>query len=175
MPATVKMPIVRIADSADLARIVDIYNQAILSHNVTGDTEPFSVEGRLLWFDRHDRDSHPIYVCESDPGRIAGFLYMSPYRDRPAMRRTAEISYYVDYSSHHQGIGSALMEYVLADCHRISKKILIAIVLEWNAPSIHLLEKYGFERWGYLPEVADFSGRLCGHIYYGRKIASSTS
>lgn len=35
-------------------------------------------------------------------------------------------------------------------------------------PSRRLLEKFGFERWGVLPEVDEFDGRLCGQWYYGR-------
>lgn len=48
--------------------------------------------------------------------------------------------------------------------------MLVAILLEWNIPSIQLLEKFGFERWGFLPEVTEFPGGLCGYLYYGRKI-----
>lgn len=164
---------IRIAEPADLARVVEIYNQAIASHNVTGDTIPFSTEERREWFVRHQPDSYPIYICEDEQGNILGFLSLSPYRDRPAMRRTAEVSYYVDYAHHHQGIGSALMDYVLTDCARTGCRVLLAIVLEWNDPSLRLLEKFGFQKWGTLPEVAEFSGRLCGHLYYGRKLTLS--
>jgi phosphinothricin acetyltransferase len=165
-----KMYKIRLANPADLPRIVEIYNQAILSQNVTGDTVPFPVEARRDWFDQHDADHYPLYSCEDAGGQVAGFLSLSPYRDRPAMIRTAEVSYYVDYACHHHGIGSALMQYALADCGRTGKQVLLAIVLEWNLASIKLLEKFSFEKWGYLPEVADFSGRLCGHLYYGRKV-----
>jgi phosphinothricin acetyltransferase len=41
-------------------------------------------------------------------------------------------------------------------------------VLEGNQASLNLLEKMGFEQWGYLPRVADFDGREVGHLYYGR-------
>jgi L-amino acid N-acyltransferase YncA len=166
---------VRIARLTDLARIVEIYNQAILSQNATGDTIPFSVESRLEWFTQHTSHEYPVYVCEASSGFIKGYACLSPYRDRPAMARTAEISYYVDYTFHGQGIGSTLMEYALSDCVRIGKKVLLAIVLEWNESSITLLEKYGFEKWGYLPEVAELSGKLCGHLYYGRKIISTSA
>ncbi len=99
---------IRFASQADLPRIVEIYNQAILSRNVTGDTVPFPVEARREWFDQHDADHYPLYSCEDANGQVAGFLSLSPYRDRPAMIRTAEVSYYVDYACHHRGIGSAL-------------------------------------------------------------------
>jgi len=163
------MPTLRIATPADLPAIVAIYNQAIASRTATADTVQFMVEARRGWFDAHAPDSYPIYVCEAD-NQVVGYMSLSPYRDRLALARTAKVSYYVDYACHGKGIGSALMQDAITECPRLGKKVLVAILLEWNIPSIKLLEKFGFARWGFLPEVAEFSGGLCGHLYYGRKI-----
>ena len=163
------MYIIRLASPADLPRLVEIYNQAIASHTATADTKPFTVETRRGWFYAHVPDVYPIYICEADR-QVVGYLSLSPYRDRPALVRTAEVSYYVDYAWHGQGVGSALMQYALTDCPRIGKRVLLAIVLEWNLGSLKLLEKFGFEKWGYLPEVADFDGWLCGQFYYGKRL-----
>ncbi len=160
---------IRSARSIDLHRIVAIYNQAIDAHNATADTIPFTVDQRLDWFNSHVPDSYPIYVYE-DSGEVQGWLSISPYRGRPALSRTAEVSYYVDYAHHGKGIGSALMQHALDDAPRIGRKVYLAILLEWNLGSIHLLEKFGFEKWGYLPEVAEFDGHLCGQFYYGRRV-----
>jgi len=161
---------IRLATLPDLPAIVAIYNQAIAAGNATADTVPFSVADRLDWFQGHCPDEHPIYVCGDDDGQVLGWLSVSPYRGRPALARTGEVSYYVDDAQHGRGTGSALMEHALGEATRIGKKVYLAILLEWNAGSIRLLEKFGFERWGYLPEVAEFSGRLCGQFYYGRRL-----
>ena len=163
------MNTIRLAAPADLPRLVEIYNQAIVSRIATADTVPFTIETRRGWFDAHTPNAYPIYVCEPD-NQVVGYLSISPYRDRQALARTGEVSYYVDYGWHRKGIGSALMRYALEDCARIDKSILLAIILEWNAASIKLLEKFGFEQWGYLPEVAELNGRLCGHLYYGKEL-----
>jgi L-amino acid N-acyltransferase YncA len=162
------MPTIRLATPPDLPSIVAIYNQAIVTGTANAYTEPFTPAERMGWFSAHDPASHPIYIYEAN-GEVVGWLSVSPYRDRPAVARTAEISYYVDYAHHRQGIGSALLEHALRDAPRIGKKIYLAILLEWNTGSIRLLEKYGFERWGYLPEVTELNGRLCGQYYYGKK------
>lgn len=160
---------VRLATLDDLPWIVEIYNQAIVSRNATADTVPFAVEQRLDWFHAHPADEHPLYVYE-EGGRVLGWLSLSPYRGRPALSRTAEVSYYVDYACHGKGIGSALMTHMLEDCPRTGLRVLVAILLEWNTGSRKLLEKFGFERWGFLPEVAEFDGKVTGHLYYGRKV-----
>jgi len=163
------MSTIRIANSSDLPTIIGIYNQAIAARNATADTVPLTVEQRMDWFHDHKPDSCPIYVYEYS-GEVLGWLSISPYRGRPALSRTAEISYYVDYACHGKGVGSALMQHARDDANRIGKRIYLAILLEWNTGSIRLLEKFGFEKWGYLPEVAEFEGRLCGQFYYGRRV-----
>lgn len=169
-PPNAIMPTIRIATPTDLLAIVTIYNQAISAGNATADTSPFTMEARIDWFNVHSENEYPIYVYEAENGQVLGYLSLSPYRGRAALSRTAEVSFYVDYRHHAKGIGSALMKYALEDCERIGKKMLLAILLETNIPSIKILEKFRFEKWGYLPEVAEFSGSVCGHLYYGRRV-----
>jgi L-amino acid N-acyltransferase YncA len=161
---------VRLAVPGDLPRLVEIYNQAIASGRATADLAPCAMEDRRAWFDEHSPGAHPIFVFAEAGGDVRGYLSLSPYRGRPALRRTAEVSYYVDYAHHGQGIGSALMARAIAQAPRAGKRILLAIVLEGNAASIRLLEKYQFARWGFLPEVAELGGALYGHLYYGRTV-----
>jgi L-amino acid N-acyltransferase YncA len=162
--------IIRLAQIDDLPAIVDIYNQAIPSRKSTGDTQPLRVEERLTWFREHRPDAHPIFVAEVE-GQVAGWCSLSPYRPgRAALRFTAEISYYIASAHQRQGIGTALVEHALAACPALQIRHLIAIVLEGNQASLRLLEKLGFEQWGYLPRVADFDGKEVGHLYYGRHL-----
>ena len=149
---------------------MDIYNQAIPSKQSTGDTEPLRVEDRVSWFVDHHPARHPIFVAEAD-GQVAGWCSLSAYRaGRAALRYTAEISYYIAPAYHRQGIGTALIQHTLAACPGVQIRHLFAIVLENNMASIRLLEKSGFEKWGYLPRVADFDGKEVGHLYYGRHV-----
>jgi L-amino acid N-acyltransferase YncA len=162
--------IIRIAKINDLAAIVDIYNQSIPSHQSTGDTQPLRVEDRVTWFEEHHPEKHPIFVAEMDGG-VAGWCSLSAYRPgRAAFRFTAEISYYIASTYHRRGVGTALIERALTACPALQIRHLLAIVLERNAASLKLLEKMGFEQWGYLPRVADFDGEEVGHLYYGRHV-----
>ena len=162
--------IIRFAQLDDLPVIVDIYNQSIPSQQSTGDTQPLRVEDRLTWFQEHRRDGHPIFVAEVE-SHVAGWCSLSAYRPgRAALRFTAEISYYLAPAFHRRGIGTALVGHALAACPALQIRHLFAIVLEGNQASIRLLEKMGFEQWGYLPRVANFDGKEVGHLYYGRHV-----
>lgn len=162
--------IIRLAKIEDLPAIVDIYNQSIPSHSSTADTEPIKVESRKNWFLEHIPEKYPIFIAEKD-GQIAGWCSLSAYRPgRAALRYTAEISYYIAQEFHRQGVASALIEYAIGMCPQLELKNLFAIVLERNTASLKLLEKMGFEKWGYLPNVADFDGEETGHLYYGRRV-----
>ncbi len=162
--------LIRLAHIEDLPAIVEIYNQAIPSRQSTGDIEPVRVEDRVTWFREHRSDEHPIFVAEVD-GQVAGWCSLSPYRPgRAALRFTKEISYYIAPAYHRQGVGTALIEHTLAACPALEIRHLFAIVLEGNTASLKLLEKMGFEQWGYLPRVADFDGNEVGHLYCGRHV-----
>ena len=92
-----------------------IYNQAVEAE-ATADITPVTVDARRDWFLRHVPERHPILVAEVD-GRIVGWASLSEYREgRGALRHTAEISYYVDFDHHGQGIGSALIEACVDRC-----------------------------------------------------------
>jgi L-amino acid N-acyltransferase YncA len=163
-------PNIRFASISDLATIVAIYNQAIQSKSVTGDMEAFTVEERVDWFNKFNADTFPIYVIEVEE-MVIGYATLSPYRfGRKALNKTAEISYYINYSWHGKGMGSALVSHVLSDCKRLGKETLLAILLDINTGSTGLLRKFKFEQWGHLPNVADFNGVKSGHFIYGLQL-----
>jgi L-amino acid N-acyltransferase YncA len=161
---------IRLAQMSDLPAIVEIYNQAIPSMRSTGDTQLVGVEDRKAWFAEHLPDEHPIFVADVD-GQVAGWCSLSAYRPgRAALRLTAEISYFVGSTYHRRGVGTALVKHAIAACPALQIRHLFAIVLEGNEASLRLLDKMGFEQWGYLPRVANFDGKEVGHLYYGRHV-----
>jgi L-amino acid N-acyltransferase YncA len=161
---------IRLAEYKDLEALVEIYNQAIETHRCTADIDTFSVEERIPWFKEHQSAEYPMYVYEIH-NKVVGYIYFTGYRPgRRAMRFAAEISYYIHKDYQRQGIGTKMMEFAIEKSEELNFKNLIAILLEWNTPSIKLLEKFGFIQWGCLPEIAEFDGELCSHLYYGLKI-----
>lgn len=164
------MNLIRIAEIADLESITHIYNMAVHSKFETADTTEVRLENRLDWFKSHDPAVFPVFVYEVD-GTVVGWISLSPYREgRNALRYTIEISYYVHNDFKGQQIGSKLIETAITESKKLNYKTLFAIILDKNEPSIQLLIKYGFTKWGHMPDIADFNGIECGHVYYGRRL-----
>jgi phosphinothricin acetyltransferase len=161
---------IRIAKLEDLEVIVEIYNQAISAGEKTADITPVTTDDRKKWFEDHTPNKYPILVAEKGES-IVGYLTISAYRPgRMALRYTAEVSYFIHFEHHHQGIASRLLQYAIDMCPSLQIKTLFAIVIDSNHGSISLLEKYGFEKWGHMPRVAEFGGNKVGHLYYGLRI-----
>jgi phosphinothricin acetyltransferase len=160
---------IRTAKHEDLASITEIYNQAINSKFETADISEVKASDRVEWFLNHKPNTHPIFVYEVQ-GKILGWISFSPYRaGREALKFTVEISYFVHREFKRQGIGSKLIEYALFAGKELGYKTFFAIILDKNEASIKLLHKFGFEKWGYMPNVANFNGEECGHIYLGNR------
>ena len=162
---------IRLAAEDDVLAITEIYNQAVALKSATADITPLSEENRRAWLTEHRADKYPVFVADQQ-GCVVGYSSLSPYRPgRRALRHTAEISYYVHENYQGQGVGSGLIEHAINACPRLELKTLFAIILDINPASVRILEKFGFQKWGHLPRVAEFDGVDCGHLYFGRRIA----
>ncbi len=158
---------IRIATEIDLPAITAIYNEAVKLQSATADLSPVSLASRIDWLKQHPPEKYPVFVAEH-AGRVVGWCSLSAYRPgRMALRHTAEISYYVDERFQRQGFGSLLIAHAIDQCEKLDLKTLFAILLDINRDSSRILERFGFEQWGHLPGVANFSDRECGHLYYG--------
>ncbi|MHC4520062.1 MAG: GNAT family N-acetyltransferase [Planctomycetota bacterium] len=161
---------IRVACEGDLAEIVAIYNQAVTERGATADLTLVSVDARREWFAEHSPETYPIWVAQGSDG-IVGWCSLSAYRPgRMALRHTAEISYYVDAGHRRQGVARGLIQHAIGQCPALQMKNLFCLLLDVNVPSIRLLETLGFVQWGHMPDVAEFDGRRCGHLIYGRRV-----
>lgn len=164
------LPAIRFAEITDLPRIVEIYNQGVEAGNANADIDLVTIADRIDWFGDHDKASFPIYLLEMD-NKTIGWGSLSPYRKgRGGLRRTAEISYYIDYNFHKLGFGKMIIAHMLEDCRRLGIENVFAIMLDINPPSAGILENFGFMRWGHLPEIVNLKGRVCGQLIYGKKL-----
>ncbi len=161
---------IRLAKIEELESIINIYNQAIEEKFCTADTEKISAADRLDWFSTHTPEKYPILIYEVE-NKVAGWLSISPYRaGREALRYTVEVSYYVDKDFRRRGIGENLLRASLEKAKELGYKSMFTIILDRNLASIKLMEKFGFRQWALMPDIADFDGEECGHVYFGLRI-----
>jgi L-amino acid N-acyltransferase YncA len=162
------MPI-RHAVAADLPAITSIYNASIPGRMATADTEAVSINQREEWFSAYNPQSRPLWVYEMD-GRVAGWLGLRSFYDRPAYDRTVESAVYVAPEHQREGIASRLLEHALRECPKLGISNVLGFVFAHNMPSVTLFEAHGFGRWGLLPKVCEIDGREHDLLILGKRL-----
>jgi L-amino acid N-acyltransferase YncA len=162
--------IIRTAASKDFGEIINIYNHAVDEKFATADTEYITVESRKEWFSQHSHHTYPIFIAE-EKDQVIGWCSLSPHRPgRIALRTVAEISYYIHKDHRRKGVANSLITHTMKKAKDLGFKNLITILLDLNKTSIYILEKFGFEKWGHLPNIADINGVVCGQFIYGKQL-----
>ncbi|MBD2343584.1 GNAT family N-acetyltransferase [Anabaena subtropica] len=148
---------IRHATTTDLPAIVAIYNAAIPSRMATADLEAVSIESRIAWFQGRSPSLRPLWVIEQE-GVIAGWLSFQSFYGRPAYASTAELSIYIAPGFHRCGLGKQLLAKAIHESPNLGLKTLLGFVFAHNQPSLKLFETFGFQKWGYLPQIAELDG-----------------
>jgi L-amino acid N-acyltransferase len=148
---------VRLARATDAEAIRALYNAEVTGSTVTFDIEPRTVAEQRGWIERH-QGAHPALVAV-EGGVVAGFGSLSPFRDRAAYATTVEDSVYVDASWRGRGVGTILLEELVALAQKQGFHTVVARISGDNAPSIALHRRCGFELVGVEREVGRKFGR----------------
>lgn len=152
-------PQFRAARVDDLPAIADIYNHEVLHSTATFDTEPVSLEERRRWLAAHESPRHPIVVADAD-GVVVGWASLSPWSQRCAYARAAEVSVYVHRDWRGRGLGRGLLEQLVDRGRAAGLGVLLARVVAESAGSLALHEALGFERIGTMRRVGEKFGRV---------------
>lgn len=138
---------------ADLPAIGAIYEPEVRAGTATFELEPPSLDELAARVVAVQGSGLPWLVAETD-GRVAGYAYAAPYRDRPAYRFTVEDSVYVAAWARGRGVGSALLEAVVAATAAVGMRQMVAVIGDSaNQGSIRLHRACGFVDAGTLREV----------------------
>ena len=92
-------------------------------------------------------------------GRIVGYAYAGPVKDRAAYRWSCEVSVYVDPGAHGLGLGRSLYRELFARLEAAGFRRLLAIVTLPNEPSVALHLAMGFLEAGRLERIGFKHGR----------------
>ena len=112
----------------------------------------------------------PFLVAEQ-AGRVVGYAYASTYRARPAYRFCIEDSVYIADGLAGQGIGSRLLEALIAACERGPWRQMLAVIGDSaNAGSVALHRRMGFEMVGTFRSVGFKLGRWVDTVLMQRAL-----
>ena len=145
---------IRFAASADLTRLVEIYNHYVLETHITFDTEPFAVAERIQWFNQFaETGRYRLLVAETD-GDIVGYASSTCFKPRAAYNTSVETTIYMDPEHLGNGTGEllygALVKQMIAEAsvHRAYAGIALP-----NDGSVALHRRLGFRHVGSYHEV----------------------
>ena len=143
---------IRPATLADLPAITALINHYITHTPITFDVDPYTAEERLPWFHEHSDGRRYRMMLADDDGRLLGYAATGPFRKKGAYDTTAEVSIACAPAATDRGVGTALYAALFEaiateDLHR-----LIAAIVQPNAASNALHERFGFQPVGAMTE-----------------------
>jgi L-amino acid N-acyltransferase YncA len=161
---------VRDAAETDMAAIQDIYSHHVLHGLATFEEVPPDVDELTARRAAVLSLGLPYLVAEFD-GDIAGYCYATLYRPRSAYRHTIENSVYVAHGLDRRGVGTALLNTLIARCEEGPWRQMLAIIGDsGNAGSIALHRRCGFEPVGTLRSVGFKLGRWVDIVLMQRSL-----
>jgi phosphinothricin acetyltransferase len=150
---------IRPATAADIPAITAIYAFEVREKTASFEKTPPDEAEMTRRFKGITENGFPYLVAEVS-GHVAGYAYAGPYRPRPAYRYTVENSVYLDPAYYRRGIGSALLNELIAQCTALGFRQMIAVIGDSaNAASIGLHRRAGFAMIGIHPNVGFKFGR----------------
>jgi phosphinothricin acetyltransferase len=162
--------VIRAAAATDLPAITAIYKDAVLHGTATFELEPPDAGEMRRRFDALHAGNFPYLVAEED-GRVTGYAYAGPYRPRPAYRFTVENSVYLAPENHRRGIGTRLLQELIAQCEARGYRQMIAVIGDSaNAASIGVHARAGFDMIGTHPDVGFKFGRWLDTVMMQRAL-----
>ncbi|HOY64964.1 MAG TPA: N-acetyltransferase family protein [bacterium] len=88
------------------------------------------------------------YCAEGENNRAIGFALLKKFHPGDAVKRTAEVTYFLDPEHTRNRLGKALLDRMSADAKLAGVDNLVASVSSKNEPSIRFHERNGFEEAG---------------------------
>ncbi len=150
---------IRKTEEADLPTLLEIYNYEVENGVATLDLTPKGMDEWRAWYNAHNLDNHPLYTAFYG-GEIAGYVSLSPYREKEAYKSTVELSIYVSPAHRGRGVATAMMEFILRIAHEDPRThTVVSVITAGNAASTALHGKFGFEYCGRISEVGMKFGR----------------
>jgi len=161
MPADV---LIREVAESDADAIAAIYAHHVLHGTASYDLEPPPSDFHRKKINWITGERWPFLVADVE-GVLAGYAYVTQFRDRAAYRFTAEDSIYVHPDYMGRGIGKELLEALIERSGQPGFRTIIAVIGGAEPASIALHAKCGFREVGRLKGVGWKKERWLDSVY----------
>jgi L-amino acid N-acyltransferase YncA len=148
---------IRLATPDDASAIAEIYAPIVRDTAISFETEPPDAAEMARRLSA-SLDRFPWLVAEMD-GRVIGYAYASPHRDRSAYRWAADVTAYVTSEARGAGVGRALYQRPLQILKLQGYRTAFAGIALPNPASVALHEGNGFAPVGVYRHVGYKHGR----------------
>ncbi len=149
----------------DTPQIAAIYNHYVLSSVANFEVDTLSNE-EMAQRIRDILREGPYFVYTDNEDNVLGYCYAHLWKRRQAYFKTYETTIYLHPEHIHKGIGTMLLRNLIEACRQLDIHVLIACITAENFESIHLHEKFGFEKVSFFTEVGYKFGRFLNVVDY---------
>lgn len=157
-------PLLRAAEPSDLPALLEIYNEAIVNTTASWDHEPWNAVQHADWYAHKAEAGFPLLVAE-EAGVVLGYATYGEFRPKVGYSLTREHSVYLAPQARGRGIGTQLMQELIAEARTQGVHVLIAALSADNDASMRLHRSLGFIEVGRLPEVGRKFDRWLDLVY----------
>jgi phosphinothricin acetyltransferase len=155
---------VRSAGEADLPAIRDILNEAIRTSTSVWTDDPVDLDSRRVWLKERLAAGNPVLVA-IDGGDVVGFGSYIQFRAWDGYRNAVEHSVYVQPDRRGSGVGSALVDALIAHAKSAGKHVIIGGIEGENRASLRLHRRAGFIEVGRMPSIGEKFGRRLDLVF----------
>lgn len=141
----------------DAAQIAGIYNRYILETTISFETQPLSAEDMRIRIE--EISSYFPYFVAKNNGKLTGYCYAHPWKERAAYCKTLETTIYLASEAKGRGLGTRLMTQLIKECRNRGYHALIACITAENEESCQFHERLGFKKVSHFEQVGQKFGR----------------
>ncbi len=143
---------IRTVTVSDSAQIAEIYNHYVQNTIVSFEQSPLSTNEMGQRIEAVIASGLPWLVQEEN-GKLIGYAYAAPWKQRQAYRYTAEVSVYLRPSSRSRGVGTRLYQALFSALKESDIHTVVSGIALPNEASVSLHEKFGMTKSAHFTQV----------------------
>lgn len=158
---------IRAMTQQDWQQVAQIYEEGISTGIATFQSD---IPTYSAWNNSHIESCR---LVAEENGKILGWTSLSPVSSRCVYAGVCEVSVYVDDCAKRKGIGSKLLNALIAESEKQGIWMLQSGIMQNNVASIRVHEKCGFRMAGYRERIGkDINGKWCNTVLMEHRCTS---